>query len=75
MRTMAITNFKTNALRVLSEVSQRREPIVVTKRGKPIAEIIPYSGAKRQAGALASCFVFEKDVVSPLGAEDWNACQ
>ena len=37
MKTMAITDFKMHALQVLGEVAETREPVVVTKRGKPLA--------------------------------------
>lgn len=75
MKTMAITDFKAHALRVLGEVAARKEKVLVTKRGKPLAEIIPYTGTKHTAGQLAETLVFEKDVVSPLGQQMWDACR
>lgn len=64
---MAITEFKTHALRVLDAVADNKECVVVTKRGKPLAAIIPYTESKSTAGQLANTFVFEKDIVAPLG--------
>jgi prevent-host-death family protein len=75
MKTMAITDFKTHALGVLKRVSEGRESIVVTKRGKPIAEVIPYMESKPVAGKLSDALVFEKDIVSPLGENMWDACK
>lgn len=75
MKTVAITDFKTHALQVLAEISKSKESVVVTKRGKPLAEVVPYSAAKPCVGRLADALVFEKDIVSPLGADDWDCCK
>ena len=75
MKAMTITEFKTHALRVLSEIARTKEPVVVTKRGKPIAEVISISEEKPLPGKMSEALVFEKDIVSPLGEEIWNACK
>lgn len=73
MKTMAITDFKAHALQVLADVATRKEPVLVTKYGKPLAEVAPYTETKSTAGCLAEALVFEKDIVSPLGEEMWDA--
>ena len=73
MKEMSITEFKTHALQVIGEVAECRESVLVTKRGKPVAEVIPYTEAKPVAGRLAETLVFETDIVSPLGEEMWEA--
>ena len=75
MKTMAGTEFKAHALRVLDGVAKRRESVIVTKRGKPVAEIIPYAEPKPQAGSLADTLVSEGDIISPLGADLWDAAR
>ena len=75
MQTLGITDFKAHALRVLGQVAATREPVVVTKRGKPLAEVIPFSPETAQPGRLADALVFEKDIVSPLGEDIWDACK
>ena len=75
MKTMAITDFKMHALQVLGEVAKTRERVVVTKRGKPVAEIIPFAEKNPAPGKLAGTLVFEDDIVSPLGEEIWNVCR
>ena len=77
MKVMAISEFKANALRVIDEVAKTQETVVITKRGEPLAEIMPYrrSGEKPIPGLLAETLVFEKDIVSPLGEDDWEACE
>ena len=75
MKTMAITDFKSHALQVLGDVAARKERVVVTKRGKPLAEVVPYTEAKSTAGHLAEALIFEKDIVNPLGENMWDACK
>lgn len=75
MKTMAITDFKTHALQVLCEIAKTKEPILVTKRGKPLAEVIAFSEEKPLPGKLSEALVFENDIVSPLGEEIWNVCK
>ena len=75
MKTMAITEFKMHALQVLGEVAETKEPVLVTKRGKPLAAIIPFAEKKPLPGKLAETLVFENDIMSPLGKEIWNVCK
>ena len=73
MRTLAITDFKAHALQVLGEVAETKETVIVTKRGKPLAEVIPFAPPSPRPGKLADALVFEKDIVSPLGGDIWDA--
>ena len=77
MNTMAISEFKAQALKVLNEVAQSKEPIVITKRGSPLAQVVAFqkSEMKPKPGQLADAFIFEKDIVTPLGEAWWEACQ
>ena len=77
MKTMAISEFKTHALKVLKEVAKSQEIIVITKRGKPLAQIVPYrkSAMKLKPGKLSDAFVFEKDIITPLGEGLWEVSQ
>ncbi|MBT3378768.1 MAG: type II toxin-antitoxin system Phd/YefM family antitoxin [Lentisphaerae bacterium] len=75
MKTMAITDFKAHALQVLAEVAARKERVLVTKHGKPLAEVVPYTETKPTPGRLAEALVFQEDIVSPLGEEMWDACR
>jgi prevent-host-death family protein len=77
MKTMGISKFKSHALKILDQVAKTQEIIVITKRGKPLAQIAPYrnSDINPRAGKLADSLVFEKDIVTPLGEEMWDACK
>ena len=77
MQTMGISQFKSHALKILDQVAKTKEIIVITKRGKPLAQIIPYinTTSSHTPGKLADALVFENDIVSPLGEEMWDACK
>ena len=77
MKTMAIIQFKAQALKVLNEVAKSKEPIVITKRGRPLAQVVAFRKLemKPTPDKLADAFVFEKDIVTPLGEGLWEAGQ
>ena len=77
MKTMGISQFKAHALKILDQVAKTQEIIIITKRGKPLAQITPYrtSGITPKPGRLSDALVFEKDVISPLGEGMWDACK
>ena len=76
MKTMGISKFKSHALKILDQVAKTQEIIVITRRGKPLAQITPFRNDKINSmpGQLSDSFVFEKDIISPLGEEMWDAC-
>ena len=77
MKTMAISEFKTHSLQVIGCVARTKETVVVTKRGKPLVEVVPFrhNDELPVPGRLSETLVFEKDIVSPLGESIWNACK
>jgi prevent-host-death family protein len=72
---MGISNFKIHALQILDGIAKSQEDLIITKRGKPIVRIIPYRETEEQPepGKLSHCLVFEKDIVTPLGEDIWDA--
>ena len=75
MTSMAISVFKAHALQEVGKVASSRVGIVLTKRGKPVAQVVPYqaSAATLAPGKLSAALVFERDIVSPIGAELWES--
>jgi prevent-host-death family protein len=69
--TIAAGEFKAKCLAILDEVNRTRRGIVVTKRGKPVARIVPVDDADARA-SLKGSVVYEGDLVSPLD-EGWSA--
>jgi prevent-host-death family protein len=75
--TIAISEFKATCLAVLERVRRTGAPIIVTRRGEPIAEVIPPSIASAGdgwLGAMRGTAVIVGDLVSPASASaDWEA--
>ena len=40
-KTIRADEFKTHCLALLDKVARTRQPLIVTKRGKPVAKIVP----------------------------------
>jgi prevent-host-death family protein len=74
---ISASQLNAHALATIAEVAATRESVVVTKRGKPLVRIAPFEGppTDHAPGKLAHTLVFEKDIVFPLGDEDWDACR
>ena len=74
MKKMAAGSFKIHCLAVMDEVQAKRETVVITKRGKPVAKLIPAdSDSDDIYNFLAGKGVITGDVVSPaLGREEWG---
>ncbi len=66
---IAISKFKARCLSLLQEVSKTRTPLRVTRRGKPIADVIPASseGDERSwIGSLSGSVDIVSDIVLPV---------
>jgi prevent-host-death family protein len=76
METISISKFKATCLAVLEQVRRSREPILVTKRGQPIAEIKPPPQAETKPwlGSMAGSAEITGDIVAPaMPHEAWEA--
>lgn len=74
MKTIPAGEFKTHCLRIMDEVRKRRQPVLVTKKGVPVAKLVPIDEAERSIfGCLAGVIELVGDVEAPvLGAEAWE---
>ncbi len=77
MEKIAISKFKATCLAVLEGVRRTRKPILVTRFGKPVAEIVPPPAPprpKRWLGCMKGTAQIQGDIVSPIVDEqDWEA--
>lgn len=65
--------FKAKCLHLLDEVQQNRHEIVVTKRGKPVARILPMDQERPTIfGRMKGTIEILGDIVGPTG-EKWSA--
>ena len=75
MQTIQSGKFKTHCLSLLDEVSKKKNTIIVTKYGKPVAQLIPFSNSNEVIeNPLKGSIVFEEDIVEPI-SEKWEAEQ
>jgi prevent-host-death family protein len=73
-KTMAASEFRAKCLALMDEVQAKHISVVITKRGKPVAKLVPVEAEKDEI------FDFMKgkvrilgDIVSPVFAEDeWD---
>ncbi len=73
---MPAGEFKQTCLRLLDEVGASGEPIVVTKRGKPVAQLVPVKPERRDdwLGAMRNRGEIVGDLVAPaVETGEWDA--
>lgn len=77
VKTLSVSEFKAQALGILEQIARTGEIVVVTKRGKAIAKVIPFSEDQnsRVPGKLRGTVLEEGDVVTPFGADIWQAAR
>ena len=71
METISVSEFKAKCLSVLQDVNTQKKRVIITKRGKPIAEIIPHESEDNEI-PLEDTVVFMGDILSPVAEEDWE---
>lgn len=71
VRRVAAGEFKAKCLQILDRVRETREPVVVTKRGQPVARLVPIEDESRRED-LRGSILEEHDLVSPID-EPWDA--
>jgi prevent-host-death family protein len=74
MKTMPAGEFKTNCLAVMDEVKAKRETIIITKHGQPVAKLVPVNSDKDEIfGFFRGKGSINGDVVSPaLSPGEWG---
>ncbi len=74
MKTMAAGAFKVHCLAVMDEVQSKREAVLITKRGKPVAKLVPIEKQKDDIfGFFKGKVTIHGDIVSPiLTPEEWG---
>jgi prevent-host-death family protein len=73
---VSISKFKATCLALLDQVNKTGRPILVTKKGEPIARVVPPPKPEKPASWLGSFKATGKikgDIISPVLAEtDWE---
>jgi prevent-host-death family protein len=74
MEEIAISKFKATCLAVLEKVKKTRQPVLVTRFGHPVAQIVPPDTARRapKFGTGVGSIDIIGDIVAPTGdISDW----
>ena len=72
-RSIKASEFKAKCLKLMDEVAESGDAIVITKHGKPLVELAPFRRKPRHAfGALKGYAEVHGDIVSPVDVE-WDA--
>ena len=73
MKTVKASEFKAKCLRLMDEVEETGEPVVITKNGRPVAQLGPVvSRRKTLAGLHKGQVRIVGDIIEPLDVE-WEA--
>ena len=67
--------FKARCLKLMDEVCTTRRPLVITKRGKPVAKLVPVEEEEIPRsifGCMKGTVTIHGDIVGPIDL-DWHA--
>ena len=78
-QTISAGEFKAKCLKLMDQVQQQHQSIIITKHGKPVAELIPFENKKLQKpkdlfGCMKGSVTILGDIISPID-EVWDAEQ
>ena len=76
-KTMGAAEFKAACLRVIDEMNRDREPVTITRRGKPVAVLTPVREPARRRSIIGamrgSVLRFDDPFSSAIDPGAWNA--
>lgn len=64
--------FKARCLQLIDLVAASGESLTITKRGQPVARLMPLPAGKPLFGAMAGSVIGQQDIVAPI-AQAWDA--
>ncbi|MEX2443723.1 MAG: type II toxin-antitoxin system prevent-host-death family antitoxin [Alkalispirochaeta sp.] len=76
MKKMGASDFKARCLALIDEVGQTGASVVISKRGRQVAQLVPYSGVDEAIpqetlrGTVSMCGTTEEPVAA---IDDWDA--
>ena len=68
-KTIPSGHFKAQCLALLDKVARTRQPLIVSKRGKPVAKVVPTEMAAPRD--LLGSVKFHGDIVAPI-LDQWE---
>ncbi len=75
MTTIQASEFKAKCLALMDQVALTGECIVITKNGKPVAELKPYGAPRANTlfGLYQDEVIIQGDILGPVEQGTWNA--
>ena len=75
MRSIPAARFKARCLKIMDEVRNRRETVLITKKGKPVARLVPVEESIRDVfGCLTEELEIRGDITAPVvAASAWDS--
>lgn len=73
--TVQASEFKAKCLALMDEVARTGKTIVITKHGRPVAELRPHrpQRVKSPIGLHRGEIEIKGDIISPIGLDLWEA--
>ena len=72
--TVTASEFKAKCLRMLDDVATEGAPILITKRGRPVARLVPVAGPPQSLeGSWKGLVEIKGDIVNFDTSADWEA--
>jgi prevent-host-death family protein len=74
MKTIPAGEFKARCLKIMNRVQETREPVIITKKGRPVAKLVPAETVPKSIfGCLKGKIEIVGDIEAPVVApEDWE---
>ena len=69
MEEVSISEFKAKCLALLEQVNKTKQPLRITRHGKPVAEVVPPTAVVDRAalfGSMRNSIKILGDIVSPV---------
>jgi prevent-host-death family protein len=74
MKTVSIGALKSQCLKIMEDVRTKREPILITRKGRPVAKLVPADEPGDVFGCLSDFIEIIGDIESPaIPLEDWES--
>ena len=68
MKTIAAGEFKAKCLQIMDDVASGREPVLITKRGKPVARLVPID----PVNSILGCMAGRMEIVGDITESPWD---
>jgi prevent-host-death family protein len=70
--TIPAGEFRAKCLKLLDKVAEDRQPLVISKHGKPVAQVVPMPARENIVGSIKGSVLWIGDIISPIDVE-WDA--